>query len=137
MQLAQDAAVLQFVGAQGTNLTELGNGFLFRTNISRCARIERISGYLQDTVKAKRVAIVSCPGSYAISSYAALHALKAAAQKVGSIAPISSARRALVPLHPKGLAGGRPQGSPSRTLVAASLACRTPASFPAARQHRP
>jgi branched-chain amino acid transport system substrate-binding protein len=58
MALAQEAAVPQFVGAQAAELTEMGNGFLFRANISQRTGIEKIATYLEKDMKAKRVAIV-------------------------------------------------------------------------------
>lgn len=58
MQLAQDARVPQLVGAQASDLTEQGNGYLFRANISQRAGMEKIAAYLRDTVKAKRVALI-------------------------------------------------------------------------------
>lgn len=58
MALAQEAAVPQFVGAQASELTEMGNGFLFRANISQGAGMEKIAAYMDKELKAKRVAIV-------------------------------------------------------------------------------
>jgi len=58
MRLAQDASVPQFVGAQAPELTEMGNKFLFRANISQSSGMEKIASYLQKDMRAKRVALV-------------------------------------------------------------------------------
>ncbi len=58
MALAQEASVPQFVGAQASELTEMGNAFLFRANISQGAGMEKIAAYIDRDLKAKRVAIV-------------------------------------------------------------------------------
>lgn len=58
MGLAQEASVPQFVGAQAPELTEMGNGYLFRANISQSAGMDKIATYMQKAMKAKRVAIV-------------------------------------------------------------------------------
>jgi branched-chain amino acid transport system substrate-binding protein len=58
MQLAQDAGVPQFVGAQASELTEQGNGYLFRANISQRVGMEKIADYLHDVMKTKRVAVI-------------------------------------------------------------------------------
>jgi branched-chain amino acid transport system substrate-binding protein len=58
MALAQEAAVPQFVGAQASELTESGNDYLFRANISQSTGMEKIANYLQTDLKAKRIAVV-------------------------------------------------------------------------------
>ena len=57
MILAQQAEVPQFVGAQATELTTLGNAFLFRANISQAIGMQKIADYIA-SLGAKSIAVV-------------------------------------------------------------------------------
>jgi branched-chain amino acid transport system substrate-binding protein len=57
MILAQQAGVPQFVGAQATELTQMGNGFLFRANISQSIGMQKIADYIA-SIGGKSIAIV-------------------------------------------------------------------------------
>ncbi len=57
MSLAQQAGVPQFVGAQAAELTQAGNNFLFRANISQAVGMQKMADYL--TAKgSKTIALV-------------------------------------------------------------------------------
>jgi len=58
MALAQRAEVPQFVGAQAGDLTEAGDAFLFRANISQALGMTKIADYIENRMKAKKIAIV-------------------------------------------------------------------------------
>ena len=58
MNLARDAKVPQFVGAQAGELTEMGDDYLFRANISQVFGMSKIANYIARTMKAKKVALV-------------------------------------------------------------------------------
>jgi branched-chain amino acid transport system substrate-binding protein len=58
MSLSQQAEVPQFVGAQAAEITEMGNPYIFRANISQALGMARISDYMKNEMTAKKVAIV-------------------------------------------------------------------------------
>lgn len=58
MVLAQQAEVPQFTGAEATDITQAGNDYIFRTSLSQAASMPKLAKYLQDEVKAKKVAVV-------------------------------------------------------------------------------
>ena len=58
MSLTQQAEVPQFVGAQAASLTEAGDDYLFRANISQSLGMSRIADYIRNTLKAKKIAVI-------------------------------------------------------------------------------
>ncbi|HWK44575.1 MAG TPA: ABC transporter substrate-binding protein [Stellaceae bacterium] len=58
MNLAQQAEIPQFVGAQAEELTHLGDDYLFRANLSQGAGMAKIANYIHDDIKAKSIAVV-------------------------------------------------------------------------------
>lgn len=72
MSLAQAAEVPEFVGAQAGELTELGNHYLFRANISQVIGMEKIAGYMQTEMKVKRLAMIWVNNDFGKGGRAAL-----------------------------------------------------------------
>ena len=58
MVLAQQAEVPQFTGAEGADITQQGNPFIFRTSFGQQASMRKIANYIRDGLKAKTVALV-------------------------------------------------------------------------------
>lgn len=58
MQIAQRAEIAQIVGGEAAGLTRQGNPYLFRTSLSQAAAMPKLAGYLKDTVKASRIAMI-------------------------------------------------------------------------------
>jgi len=58
MNLAQEAQVPEFVGAQAGEITELGNAYVFRANISQAVGMKKIAAYMQAEMKAKKLALI-------------------------------------------------------------------------------
>jgi branched-chain amino acid transport system substrate-binding protein len=58
MALTQQAEVPEFVGAQLGSLTAAGDDYLFRANISQDLGMARISDYIHNVLKVKKIAIV-------------------------------------------------------------------------------
>src|SRR5579885_1466874 len=72
MSLAQSAEVPQFVGAQAGEITELGNGFIFRANISQVVGMRKITDFMQSRLHAKRLALVWVNNDFGKGGRAAL-----------------------------------------------------------------
>jgi len=72
MGLVQVAEVPEFVGAQAGEITELGNAYLFRANISQVVGMEKIARYMQDEMKAKRLALIWVNNDFGKGGRAAL-----------------------------------------------------------------
>jgi branched-chain amino acid transport system substrate-binding protein len=72
MNLAQDAQVPEFVGAQAGEITELGNGYIFRANISQVIGMEKIAGYMQKEMKVKRLVLIWVNNDFGKGGRAAL-----------------------------------------------------------------
>ena len=64
MGLAAEAEVPQIVGAQAAELTKAGNKYLFRTNLNQIDGILKVAAYLQDRMKATKVAMVWVNNDY-------------------------------------------------------------------------
>ena len=58
MELTRQAEVPQIVGAQGADLTQVGNPYLFRANLGQQFGIPKVVTYLKDTIKARSVSVV-------------------------------------------------------------------------------
>ena len=58
MTLAQQAEIPQFIGGEASELTQLGDPYLFRTSYGQQASMPKIANYIHDAVKAKSVAVV-------------------------------------------------------------------------------
>jgi len=58
MTLAQQAEIPQFIGGEASDLTQLGDPYLFRTSYGQQASMPKIANYIHDVVKAKSVAVV-------------------------------------------------------------------------------
>ena len=58
MMLAQQAEIPQIMGGEASDLTQQGNGYLFRTSFGQQASMPKIANYMRDTVKAKTVAVL-------------------------------------------------------------------------------
>src|SRR5256885_10067685 len=58
MMLAQQAEIPQIMGGEASDLTQQGNGYLFRTSFGQQVSMPKIANYMRDNVKAKSVAIV-------------------------------------------------------------------------------
>ena len=58
MVLAQQAEVPQFTGAEGADITQQGNPYIFRTSFGQQASMPKIANYIRDGLKAKTVALV-------------------------------------------------------------------------------
>jgi len=58
MTLAQQAEIPQFIGGEASELTQLGDPYLFRTSYGQQASMPKIANYIRDGVKAKSVAVV-------------------------------------------------------------------------------
>jgi branched-chain amino acid transport system substrate-binding protein len=58
MTLAQQAEIPQFIGGEASDLTQLGDTYLFRTSYGQQASMPKIANYIHDAVKAKSVAVV-------------------------------------------------------------------------------
>jgi branched-chain amino acid transport system substrate-binding protein len=58
MILAQQAEVPQFTGAEAADITQMGNGYIFRTSFGQQMSMPKIANYMRDGVKAKTVAVV-------------------------------------------------------------------------------
>jgi branched-chain amino acid transport system substrate-binding protein len=58
MTLAQQAEIPQFIGGEASDLTQLGDPYLFRTSYGQQASMPKIANYIHDAVKAKSVAVV-------------------------------------------------------------------------------
>src|SRR5947208_3913345 len=57
MMLAQQAEIPQIMGGEASDLTQQGNGYLFRTSFGQQVSMPKIANYMRDNVKAKSVAI--------------------------------------------------------------------------------
>ena len=58
MVLAQQAEVPQITGAEAADITQMGNGYIFRTSFGQQMSMPKIANYLRDGVKAKTVSIL-------------------------------------------------------------------------------
>jgi branched-chain amino acid transport system substrate-binding protein len=58
MTLAQQAEIPQFIGGEASDLTQLGDPYLFRTSYGQQASMPKIANYIHEVVKAKSVAVV-------------------------------------------------------------------------------
>jgi branched-chain amino acid transport system substrate-binding protein len=58
MTLAQQAEIPQFIGGEASELTQLGDPYLFRTSYGQQASMPKIANYIHDAVKAKSVVVV-------------------------------------------------------------------------------
>jgi branched-chain amino acid transport system substrate-binding protein len=58
MTLAQQAEIPQFIGGEASDLTQLGDPYLFRTSYGQQASMPKIANYIRDAVKAKSVALI-------------------------------------------------------------------------------
>lgn len=58
MELAKQAEVPQFVGAQGADITQAGNPYIFRLIMGQQFGVPKVASYLRDGLRAKNVAIV-------------------------------------------------------------------------------
>jgi branched-chain amino acid transport system substrate-binding protein len=58
MALAQQAEIPQFIGGEASDLTQLGDPYLFRTSYGQQASMPKIANYIRDAVKAKTVAVI-------------------------------------------------------------------------------
>ena len=58
MLLAQKAEIPQFTGAEAADITQMGNGYIFRTSFGQQMSMPKIANYVRDGVKAKSVAVV-------------------------------------------------------------------------------
>ena len=58
MMLAQQAEVPQLIGGEASELTQLGNQYLFRTSFGRHVNMQKIANYIRDAVKARSIALV-------------------------------------------------------------------------------
>jgi branched-chain amino acid transport system substrate-binding protein len=58
MTLAQQAEIPQFIGGEASDLTQLGDPYLFRTSYGQQASMPKIANYIRDAVKAKTVAVI-------------------------------------------------------------------------------
>jgi branched-chain amino acid transport system substrate-binding protein len=58
MILAQQAEVPQITGAEGADITQQGNPYIFRTSFGQQMSMPKIANYLRDGLKAKSVALL-------------------------------------------------------------------------------
>ena len=58
MVLAQQAEVPQITGAEAADITQMGNGYIFRTSFGQQVSTPKIANYIRDGVKAKTVSIL-------------------------------------------------------------------------------
>ena len=58
MLLAQQAEVPQFTGAEAAEITQAGNGYIFRTSFGQQMSMPKIANYVRDGLKAKTVAVL-------------------------------------------------------------------------------
>jgi branched-chain amino acid transport system substrate-binding protein len=58
MVLAQQAEVPQITGAEAADITQMGNGYIFRTSFGQQVSMPKIANYIRDGLKAKTVAIL-------------------------------------------------------------------------------
>jgi len=58
MALAQQAEIAQFIGGEASELTQLGDPYLFRTSYGQQASMPKIANYIRDGAKAKSVAVI-------------------------------------------------------------------------------
>src|SRR5438132_12449237 len=58
MILAQQAEVPQINGAEAAEITQMGNGYIFRTSFGQQTSMRKIANYLRDGLKAKTVAVL-------------------------------------------------------------------------------
>ena len=58
MILAQQAEVPQFTGAEAADITQMGNGYIFRTSFGQQMSMPKIANYIRDSLKARTVAVV-------------------------------------------------------------------------------
>ena len=58
MVLAQQAEVPQITGAEAADITQMGNGYIFRTSFGQQVSMPKIANYIRDGVKAKTVSIL-------------------------------------------------------------------------------
>jgi branched-chain amino acid transport system substrate-binding protein len=58
MTLAQQAEIPQFIGGEASDLTQLGDPYLFRTSLGQQDSMPKIANYIRDAVKAKSVALI-------------------------------------------------------------------------------
>lgn len=58
MQLAKEAEIPQFVGAQAAEITQAGNPYVFRLNMGQQFGIPKVVSYMRDGLGAKRVAAI-------------------------------------------------------------------------------
>lgn len=57
MMVAQQAGVPQFTGAEAPNITEKGNGYIFRTSSSAAKGVPALTSYFKDTLKVKKIGV--------------------------------------------------------------------------------
>ena len=58
MVLCQQAEVPQITGAEAADITQLGNGYIFRTSFGQQMSMPKIANYFRDGLKAKTVAVL-------------------------------------------------------------------------------
>jgi branched-chain amino acid transport system substrate-binding protein len=58
MVLCQQAEVPQITGAEGAEITQMGNPYIFRTSFGQQMSMPKIANYLRDGLKAKTVALL-------------------------------------------------------------------------------
>ena len=58
MILAQQAEVPQITGAEAADITQAGNGYIFRTSFGQQMSMPKIANYIRDDLKSKSVAIL-------------------------------------------------------------------------------
>jgi len=58
MMLAQQAEVPQITGAEGAEITQAGNPYIFRTSFGQQMSMPKIANYIRDGLKAKTVALL-------------------------------------------------------------------------------
>jgi branched-chain amino acid transport system substrate-binding protein len=58
MTLAEQAEVPIIIGGEASELTHMGNAYVFRTSLGQQASMPKIANYIRDTLKAKNVAVV-------------------------------------------------------------------------------
>src|SRR5215470_18656495 len=58
MILAQQAEVPQITGAEGAEITQAGNRYIFRTSFGQQMSMPKIANYIRDGLKAKTVALL-------------------------------------------------------------------------------
>ncbi len=58
MVLAQQAEIPQFTGAEGADVTQMGNDYIFRTSFGQQSSLPKMANYIRDGLKAKTIALM-------------------------------------------------------------------------------